>query len=112
VAVLVLAALLAPMVAPVAGGDLWGWMPDHGHASLGGVLGAHSHPWDADTAHGDEAATDDWVATAGDLLGVPAVPVTTLALIVVPALAAHAVPVRAEVRAHALLHALEPPPPR
>lgn len=110
--VLVLLAMLAPMLAPIAGGDLWGWMPDHGHATLGGVLGEHSHPWDADAAHSGEASTDDWVATAGDLLGAPALPITLLALIVVPLLAAHAAPVRAVAWTRAPRSALEPPPPR
>lgn len=109
--VLVLLALLAPTAAPIAGGDLWGWMPDHGHASAG-LLGAHSHAWDADPAHGDDASTDGWVATAGDLLGAPALPITLLALILVPLLAAHAVPVHLGVRVRVAPGRLEPPPPR
>lgn len=104
---LVVAAVLAPLCAPLWGADLWGWLPDHGHATAGVPAGAHHHPWDA--AGG---GTPGIAFTSGDLMGAPALPVSVIVPLVIPTL-----PGRAVARPVVIAHispppAPEPPPPR
>jgi len=112
VTVVVILALLAPLVAPIAGGDLWGWLPDHGHASVTGHPGAHTHPWDAASSVAETPGEVGLVFTAGDLLGAPAVPVSLVVLIAIPILVGGAVTSPRPGLVRAPLAAPEPPPPR
>ncbi|MGE3858207.1 MAG: hypothetical protein AB7G21_14735 [Dehalococcoidia bacterium] len=112
ITVAVILALLAPIVAPIAGGELWGWLPEHGHASVSGPVGAHTHPWDAPAPAGDAAEDDAPVFTAGDLLGAPAVPVSLVVLLAIPMLVGGAVPQAVRLSVRAPYPVLEPPPPR
>lgn len=102
--------LLAPVVAPMAGVNLWGWQPDHGHASHSGAMASHAHPWDATS---DEARSSEDVAfTAGDLLGAPVLPVTPITQLVLPRSLQTPVGVPPTARWIAPDGAPEPPPPR
>lgn len=87
--ILVMLAMLAPTLGSIAGFDLWGWRPDHGHASLRVVLGAHAHPGasaDSHAGHETPPAGERIVFTAGDLLGSPTLPVSVIALLALPVL--------------------------
>ncbi len=112
----VLLALMAPVLSPLAGADLWGWLPGHGHATLGGVVAEHTHAWDAEAPSGlgasRDAAGGDLAFTAGDLLGAPAIPVGTVALLVIPLLVGRLVRTPRPARLLAPSFAPEPPPPR
>ncbi|MFA7248617.1 MAG: hypothetical protein WC273_03210 [Dehalococcoidia bacterium] len=90
VSMLLVAALIAPSLSPALDLDLWGWLPDHGHASLSGVAGAHSHPWDASATpeSAPRPASQGIVFTAGDLAGAPAIPVMAVAALLIPAMTA------------------------
>ena len=111
-----MAALLAPSLAPMVGANLWGWLPDHGHASAHGVVGAHTHPWDLDTSRAASAPGHAPLAdvgfTAGDLLGAPALPVHRAVLIVIPPLLPALVGIPRTVGVDASPLVPEPPPPR
>lgn len=109
VTVLVLFALLAPLVSPVLGTDLWGWLPQHGHVGAGS-MSEHVHPWDSTL---DAMPTEASVRfTAGDLLGAPVVPVAVAVLIAIPLLIGTLVPVARGVSWHAGHVFPDPPPPR
>lgn len=57
-AVAALFALAATYLTPIVNADWNAWRYDHGHASLAGFVGQHSHPWDVkddpSTASSDE----------------------------------------------------------
>ena len=109
-------ALLAPVVSPVFGLQLWGWLPDHGHAAASAVVpAAHSHPWDLVEDHHHDGAPSRSIQiafTAGSIAGAPALPVLAMALLAVPVLLRLLVPTASPLRMSAPTPALDPPPPR
>jgi hypothetical protein len=112
IAVAVVVALLAPIVSPLAGADLWGWLPDHGHATTSLSTMPHEHPWQATHNGATAGGSSNVVFTAGDLLGAPAVPVALVVILVLPMLMQQATRASVPARVDAPRGAPEPPPPR
>jgi len=108
----VVLALLAPMLSPIGGADLWGWLPDHGHASLDGALAPHSHPWDVQARGAAPSDTSPLVFTAGDLMGGAALPAGLAVLVLIPVLVPLARPVAQRMPVRSEPWIPEPPPPR
>ena len=68
-ALLALAALLAPSVSRYAGAEAPGWFPEHGHVYLDPAAAAHqhSHPWDHPGPEPKPSEATGVVFTLGDL---------------------------------------------
>jgi hypothetical protein len=103
-------ALLAPVVFPVAGLEMWGRLPDHGHASLNAIDPHHSHPGDPD--HHDHDTVRDVEFTAGSVVGQMALPATIPSGLVLagPSVRSARLPVVAPRQVPRATP--EPPPPR
>src|SRR5690606_5979462 len=63
-AVIALLALAATYLTPLVNTNWNAWRYDHGHASLSGEIGEHSHPWSAGSTESAAEVTTD----AGDPL--------------------------------------------
>ncbi len=76
-AVAVLAALAATYLTPLVNSDWNAWRFDHGHASVTGFVGDHTHPWESAPAtalHTDQGGSTFAYTASGDSVpGMPAI---------------------------------------